>query len=64
MVILKPSKIEGIQESLERLLEFFKSSKSLGTDEKVLQSVEHDLIGVESELRTFAEYRRGNHQNP
>jgi hypothetical protein len=64
MVILKPSKIDKIQDSLENLLEFFKSKTSHSTDEKTLQTVEHDLISLESKLQTFGEYRRGRNQNP
>lgn len=65
MVIIKPHKIDGIQESLENLLEFFKSGKSHTTDEKTLQIVQHDLINLECKLKTFGDYRRdGRNQNP
>lgn len=63
MVVHNTDKIESIQESLENLLEFFRSKTSHGTDEKTLQTVEHDLISLESRLKTFAEYKRGHRQS-
>jgi hypothetical protein len=57
-MVVKQSRARGsIQDSLERLLEFFSSQMAEATDEKTLSAIEHDLIVMESRLKLFTEYR-------
>ena len=58
MVVIKPTKIESICESLESLMEFFRDSQSSSTDATTLANVEHDLINLEAKLAVFSNYTR------
>ena len=57
MVVKHSKSLENIYDSLERLLEFFASQSAENTDDRTLSMIEHDLVGMESRLRLFTDYR-------
>lgn len=49
--------LEVIRVSLSRIEDFFSTEKSKGTDSRTLSLIEHDLVKIESMLRTYAGYK-------
>lgn len=57
MVVNHERHVEGIRESLVRLLEFFSGAEAHKTKSFVLSEMESDLIIMESQLKTYGPYR-------
>lgn len=57
MVVNHERHVEGIRESLVRLLEFFSGTEAHKTKPFVLSEMESDLIIMESQLKTYGPYR-------
>lgn len=57
MVVKQDRSVEGIKDSLERLVEFFSGGAAHDADSATLLAMHRNLINLECKLQVFSSYR-------